>query len=121
MNNGTRRFRVEGWSNVRFGRIEGNLIAFEVMHWGCACSSCLARLNTVLNRMKDSEVKWTMTRFQIPERLEMGLEGPSELLVLEPREMPKQVDVYLSDLLGLQISEVAPLATPDRALAPTAA
>ncbi|KKT79092.1 MAG: hypothetical protein UW74_C0004G0004 [Candidatus Giovannonibacteria bacterium GW2011_GWC2_44_8] len=101
--NRTVRLKVDGWSNSRFGRIEGNLISFEVMWLGCACSTCFARLDAVENRMKGSEVKWQVRDIMIPERVVM----PSATLMVEPKEMPERVDSYLSDLLGLQISEVA--------------
>lgn len=99
----TIRLRVDGWSNIRFGRVESNLIAFEVMCWSCACPTCLARLNAVENRMEDSNVKWQMQDVLFPERDGM----PSAILMVEPKEMPERVDNYLSDLLGLQIREVA--------------
>ena len=101
----TIRLKVDGWSNIRFGRVESNLIAFEVMWLGCACPACFARLNAVMNRMKDSEVKWQVRNVSIPES-ERG-ETASAILMVEPMEMPEQVDSYLSDLLGLQIREVA--------------
>jgi len=100
----TIRLKVDGWSNVRFGRIDGNVIAFEVMSLGCACPTCFARLDTVINRMKDSELKWQVQEFPIPER---GNGIPSSVLMVEPKEMPTQVDSYLSDLLQLQIREIA--------------
>lgn len=100
----TIRLKVDGWSNVRFGRIDANALAFEVMSLGCACPTCFDRLNAVMNRMKESELKWQMLNFPIPER---GNGIPSTILVVEPKEMPSQVDSYLSDLLGLQIREVA--------------
>lgn len=101
--NRTIRLKVDGWSNTRFGRVESNLIAFEVMSLGCACPTCFARLNAVMNRMKDSDVKWQVRNASIPER-----EGAaSAILTVELKEMPEQVDIYLSDLLGLQIREVA--------------
>lgn len=111
MDDRTLCFQVAGWSNTRFGRVGSGLIAFEVMWWCCACRTCLARLSTVLNRLQESEVRWTMVCFPIPERLEGGQEGPSAVLVVEPKEMPERVDAYLSDLLGLQISEVVPATT----------
>lgn len=99
----TIRLKVDGWSNMRFGRIESNLIAFEVMSLGCACPTCFARLNAVMNRMRESEVNWQVRNAPIPER-----EGTtSTILMVEPKEMPEQVDSYLSDLLGLQIKEIA--------------
>ncbi len=94
-------FRVEGWSNARCGRVEGNLISFEVMYWGCACSTCLARLHAVRNRMSESDVKWQVQDIFIPERGGM----PSAVLMVEPKEMPEKVDAYLGALLGLQIRE----------------
>ena len=100
----TVRLRVDGWSNTRFGRVEGNLVMFEVMWLGCACSACFGRLNAAMNRMETSEVKWAVQGAMLPER-EGG--APSVILVVEPREMPEKVDAFLSDLLGLQISEVA--------------
>src|SRR3989344_1559706 len=101
--NRTVRLKVDGWSNARFGHVEGNLIVFEVMWLGCACSTCFARLNAVMNRMKDSDVKWQVRNVPIPER-----EGTtSTILMVEPKEMPEREDNYLSDLLGLQISEGA--------------
>ena len=100
----TGRLKVDGWSNTRFGRIEEGLVAFEVMWWGCACPTCLARLDAVMNRLKDSDVKWKVRNLPVPER-----EGgkPSAILMVEPTEMPERVDSYFSDLLGLRISEVA--------------
>ena len=99
----TVRLKVDGWSNSRFGRIESNLISVEVMWLGCACSTCFARLDAVKNRMRGSEVKWQVREIPMPERA--GI--PSATLVGEPKEMPEWVESYLSDLLGLQISEVA--------------
>lgn len=99
----TLRVRVDGWSSARFARVEGNLVMFEVMSLGCACSTCFARLDTVGNRMQSAEVAWDIAVIAIPER---GGE-PSVVLVVEPTEMPEKVDAFLSDLLGLQISEVA--------------
>ncbi len=104
----TVRLRVDGWSNARFGRVEGNLVMFEVMSWGCACSTCLARLDTVMNRMSDSDIKWKVQDIAIPER--GGV--PSAVLVVEPKEIPEKVDAFLSGLLGLQISEVATVRAP---------
>jgi len=108
VDNRTVRLRVDGWSNPRFVRVEGNLILFEVMWYGCACSTCLARLAAVMNRMSASDVKWTVMDIHIPER---GGE-PSAVLVVEPTEMPEKVDAFLSNLLGLQISEVTPALAP---------
>ncbi|KKT17230.1 MAG: hypothetical protein UV98_C0014G0003 [Parcubacteria group bacterium GW2011_GWB1_43_6] len=101
--NRTVRLKVDGWSNIRFGHVEGNFIVFEVMWLGCACPTCFARLDAVKNRMRGSEVKWQVLDIMIPERVVM----PSVTLMVEPKEMPERVDSYLSDLLGLQISEVA--------------
>lgn len=95
--------KVDGWSNPRFGRVESNLIAFEVMWLGCACPTCFARLDAVMNRMEGSEVKWQVRDISFLERGGM----PSATLMVEPKEMPERVDNYLSDLLGLQIREVA--------------
>lgn len=103
MDNRTVRLRVDGWSNPRFGRVEGNLVMFEAMWMGCACHSCFSRLNAVMNRMESTGVKWQMQSTCIPERGE----GASVVLVVEPEAMPEKVDAFLSDLLGLRISEVA--------------
>jgi hypothetical protein len=100
----TIRLAVDDWSNPRFARIEDNFIAFEVMGLGCACSTCLARLDMVKNCMETSDVKWFMCDVQIPERGETGL---STILVVEPSEMPEKVDSFLGNLLGLQIRQVA--------------
>lgn len=103
MANRTVRLRVDGWSNPRFGRVESNLVAFEVMWLGCACTTCFGRLAAVENRMSDSKVEWVMAQAPIPER---GM-VPSLILVVKPERMPEEVDTYLSDLLGLEISEIA--------------
>ena len=100
----TVRLRVDGWSNARFGRVEGNLVMFEVMWWGCACATCLGRLSAVKNRMESSGAKWTVQDAILPER---KTDVPSAILVVEPREAPEKADAFLSELLGLQISEVA--------------
>jgi hypothetical protein len=105
MDNRTVLLRVDGWSNTRFGRVEGNLVVFEVMWWGCACSTCLGRLAAVKSRMESAEIRWAVQDVVIPER---GT-APSVVLVVEPEEMPEKADAFLSDLLGLQISEVAPV------------
>lgn len=98
-----RLLKVDGWSNPRFGFIAGNGIGFEAMWHGCACPTCYGRLNAVMNRMKDSDLKWQVQNISFPER-----EGvPSAVLLVEPKEMPEQIDNYLSDLLGLRIKEVA--------------
>src|SRR3989344_3205357 len=95
------RLRVDGWSNLRFGKVQGNLIMFEVMSLGCACQTCFNRLDVVRNRMKTADVKsWLTAPTEIPER---NFER-SIVLAVEPREMPTHVDRYLSDLLGLRIS-----------------
>ena len=105
MSNGkTVRLRVDGWSNVRFGRIEGNRIAFEVMLLACGCPTCFGRLDTVRNRMKNVDVAWVIAVIQIPER---GDRGDSTVLWVEPKEMPEKIGDYLSALLGLRIVEVA--------------
>ncbi|MDP2734884.1 MAG: hypothetical protein Q8P12_01615 [bacterium] len=103
MANRTVRLRVDGWSNPRFGRVEDNLIAFEVVWLGCACATCFGRLTAVENRMSESKVEWTVQEAFIPAR--GG--APSLILVVKPERMPEEVDTYLSDLLGLEISEVA--------------
>lgn len=103
MDNRTVRLRVDGWSNARFGRIEGNLIGFEVMSLACGCPTCFKRLDTVRNRMQGADVTWRTQVLPIPERDGM----PSVVLLVEPKEMPEKVDAFLSGLLGLQIREVA--------------
>ena len=103
MDNRTVRLRVDGWSNARFGRVEGNLIGFEVMTLACGCPTCFARLDAVRNRMQTAEIKWRTQVLPIPER---GME-PSIVLLVEPKEVPEKVDAFLSGLLGLQIREVA--------------
>ena len=108
MDNRTVRLRVDGWSKPRFGLVEGNLVMFEVMWYGCACSTCFARLDAVMNRMEESDLKWTVTDICIPER--GGL--PSAILVVESTEVPEKVDTFLSELLGLQISEIASASEP---------
>ena len=95
---------VDGWRNTRFGRIEGNLIAFEVMLLACGCPTCFGRLYAVLNRMKKTDVKWETTVTRIPER---DNQGDSIVLLVEPKEMPEKIGDYLSALLGLRIREVA--------------
>lgn len=104
----TVRLRVDGWSNARFGRVEGNLIGFEVMSLACACPTCFKRLTTVMNRMQSADVTWHTQVLPIPER---GME-PSFVLMVEPKEIPEKVDAFLSGLLGLQISEVATVRAP---------
>lgn len=109
MDDRTIRLRVDGWSNPRFARVEGNLIMFEVMWYGCACPTCMRRLETVKSRLSEqTDVRWTVLDIAIPER--DGL--PSAVLMVEPAEVPEKVDTFLSGLLGLQISELAPVATP---------
>lgn len=99
----TVRLKVDGWSNTRFGLIEGNLVMFEALWMGCACLTCVARLKTIVDRMQLSDLKWNVALVQIPER-----EGvPSTILVVEAKEVPEKVDAFLTELLGLQISEVA--------------
>lgn len=95
------RLKVQGWSNPRFGRIQNDRILFEVMWLGCACGTCRSRLNAVCNRMKTADVKsWQTLKVGIPQRFPI----PSVVLEIEPKEMPAQIDVYLSELLGLRIS-----------------
>lgn len=97
----TQLLQVEGWSNSRYAQIQGNLILFEVMSLGCGCGTCLRRLDAVKDRMKTADVRsWRTVELEIPER---GF-VPSVILAVEPKEMPAQMDNYLSDLLGLQIS-----------------
>ncbi len=97
----TELLKVEGWSNPRFGQIQGNLILFEVMWLGCSCATCFGRLRAVKNRMETADVKsWRTVELEIPER---GF-VPSVILEVEPKEIPTRIDNYLSDLLGLQIS-----------------
>jgi hypothetical protein len=104
MSTRTARLEVEGWSNVRYGLVESNLVLFEVMSLGCACDTCLARLEMVKNRLEDSDVTWRMYEAMIPER---GF-VPSIVLEVETKETPKKLDSFLSNLLSLQISEIAP-------------
>jgi len=105
MNSGkTVRLAVDGWSNVRFGHIDEKVIMFEVMLLACSCSTCFGRLDTVLSRMKEADVRWGKAVVHIPEREDCG---PSVVLWVEPKEMPEKVGDYLSTLLGLRISEVA--------------
>lgn len=101
----TYRLRVDGWSNIRHGLVQGNLIAFEVMCWKCACETCFARLEAVKNRLSESEVKWQVMNAFIPERGGW----PSSVIVLEVENVPERIDVFLSELLGLQISDVTPV------------
>src|SRR3989344_3946869 len=104
MENKTVRLKVAGWSNPRFGRIENGRIMFEVMSWECACPTCFTRLETVKNRMKSNDVLlWQIDDITLPER--RG--AISAVLVVEPKEMPKRLDTFLSELLKLQISEIA--------------
>ncbi len=102
MANRTVRLRVDGWSNSRFASVGEKSLSFEVMNLGCACPTCFARLFAVENRMKNSDLKWRLAQVQIPER-----GAPSAILVVEPEEMPKNVDAFFSNLLGLQIREIA--------------
>ena len=105
MSNGkTARLAVDGWSNVRFSRIEGNLIVFEVMLLACGCPTCFGRLDAVRSCMKETDVKWNTAVVRIPER---GDQGDSIVLLVRPREMPEKIGDYLSNLLGLRIVEVA--------------
>ncbi len=99
----TTRLKVDGWSNSRFARIEGNLVGFEVMSLDCGCSTCFARLSAVENRMQKSGLKWRIVPTQIPER--EG--GPSLVLMVETPQIPERLDDFFGDLLGLQIREVA--------------
>src|SRR3989344_2467728 len=108
MDNRLVRLRVNGWSNLRFGRVEGNLVMFEVMWLGCACATCVARLDAVMNRMSESDINWTVQDIILPGR--KGV--PSAVLVVEPKEMPEKVDAFLSELLGLQVSEIVSVETP---------
>jgi hypothetical protein len=94
---------VNGWGNARFGRIEDNFVAFEVMCNACACPTCFARLEAVTDRLANSDTKWTVQDLYIPERGGAS----SAVLVIEPKEIPEKIDVFLSGLLGLQISEAA--------------
>ena len=95
------QLRVQGWSNPRFGRIQNDRILFEVMWLGCACDTCRSRLNAIRNRMETADVKsWRTLEVGIPQRFPI----PSVVLEIEPKEMPAQIDVYLSELLGLRIS-----------------
>ncbi len=103
-NEKTVRLTVDGWSNIRFGRIEGNRIAFEVMLLACGCPTCFGRLDMVRSRMKETDVRWETQVIHIPER---GDRGASIVLCVEPKEMPEKIDNYLSTLLRLRISEVA--------------
>lgn len=109
MENRTIRLRVDGWSSARFGRVEEGLIGFEVMSLGCGCQTCFSRLDSVTNRMQGESVRWDIAPVAIPER------GGDVSLVLwvEPAEMPEKVDAFLTELLGLQISELAPVAKPE--------
>lgn len=103
MDSRTVRLRVDGWSNARYGHVEGNLIGFEVMSLACGCPTCFARLDAVIDRMQNADAVWRIAEMAIPER---GM-APSVVLLVEPKEMPERVDTFLSGLLGLQISEVA--------------
>lgn len=106
MDDRTIRLRVDGWSNPRFARVEGNFIMFEVMWNGCACPTCIGRLESVKSRLsKKTEVRWAVRDLVIPER---GA-GSSAVLVVESAEVPEKVDTFLSGLLGLQISKIAPV------------
>ncbi len=104
----TVRLAVDGWSNMRFGCIEGNLIGFEVMLLACGCPACFGRLDAVRNRMKDADVKWEIAVVSIPQR---GDRGDSIVLWVEPKEKVEKIGDYLSSLLGLRISEFASQAT----------
>lgn len=95
--------KVDGWSNPRFARIEGNFVMFEAMWMGCDCPTCYARLDAIKTRMEGSEYSWRIAVAKIPER-EFA---PSAIVVVEPKEIPEKVDAFFSELLGLQISEVA--------------
>ncbi len=108
MENRTLRLLVDGWSNPRFGRVEGNLVMFEVMRLSCACDTCLDRLDLVYDRMAKSDAEWTVQTISIPERGGTS----SRVLVVGLKEMPEKVDAFLSELLGLQISEIAEVSKP---------
>ncbi len=98
----TLRLRVDGWSNARFGKIEGNLIMFEVLYLACACSTCVGRLDAVVHAIQSANVaSWQVLRVSIPEREAAA----SIVLAVEPKEMPAKVDAYLSEIFKLQISE----------------
>lgn len=103
-NRKTIHLAVDGWSNIRFGCVEGNLIGFEVMLLACGCPTCFGRLDAVRNRMKETDVKWETAVVRIPQR---GNQGDSVVLWVEPKEMPETIGDYLSNLLGLRIVEVA--------------
>jgi len=93
--------KVEGWSNPRYSRVQDDRILFEVMWLGCACQTCISRLDAIKNRMESADVKsWQEVQVEIPQRFPF----PSIALVVEPKEMPVRIDDYLGDLLGLRIS-----------------
>ncbi len=111
-NSRTYKVRVDDWSNARFLHTQDNLVMFEVMWLRCGCHSCFSRLNTVMNRMQAAEVReWHVSTMPVPER--GFLAEPSVVLYLEPKEMPRDVVAFVSEILGLPVREVfdAPGAT----------
>ena len=89
------RLRVGGWRYARRARVENNTLYMELALASCShCSTCSNRIRTVESRLQGKDTPWRLVH------LDGGL-----YLAVEPREMPASVGNYMSDLLGLQISE----------------
>ena len=89
------RLRVDGWRYSRRAIVKGNALYMEVAMSSCShCSTCSNRIRTVESRLQGSDTPWSFENFN------GGL-----YLVVVPKQMPADVGNYMSDLLGLSISE----------------
>ena len=92
-----RKFRlyVSGWRYSRRAMVRGNTLFMEIALSSCShCPTCSNRIRTVESRLQGSDTLWKFQHF------DGGL-----YLVVAPKQMPADVGNYMSDLLGLRISE----------------
>lgn len=89
------RLRVEGWANSRHAMVRGNTLYMEVARVACNhCPTCSFRIRTIESRLQGSATPW---RF-------VFMDG-GQYLAVEPEQVPTSVGRFLTNLLGLRISE----------------
>ncbi len=95
-------FAVTSWAMYRYGRLEGNLLMFEITKLDWVGSVGFKRLQEVSYLMSQSNQQWLITDVAIPER-----NGAlSIVLVINLKEIPEDVGKFLSLLLGREIRDI---------------
>ena len=89
------RLRVEGWQHSRHVMIQDKVLYMEVARTACHhCPTCSYRIETITSRLQGCKTPWRYVH------LDGGM-----YLAVEPEQVPAKVGTYLSELLGLRVSE----------------